>query len=256
MLDLADQISKWIVQNVQHAGAKGAVVGLSGGIDSAVTATLCSRALGANVLGVIMPCESDPHDAEDALLITTRLGITTLTVRLDEPYQALVGGLSDGPRLAYANLKTRLRMASLYFLANTLGYLVVGTGNKTELMVGYFTKYGDGGVDLLPLGGLYKTQVWELARALNLPERIIEKKPTAGLWPGQTDEAELGISYVELDRALQAMPARGADGIPPENIRQVRQWVEASVHKRQPVPVFEAALDLRDGRPGAGEGEK
>ncbi|MDO9541779.1 MAG: NAD+ synthase [Kiritimatiellia bacterium] len=243
MIDLADQISKWIAQNVHDAGAKGTVVGLSGGIDSAVTATLCKKALGTNVLGVIMPCESDPNDEEDALLITTKLGIMTITVRLDETYQALVAGLSDGTRLANANLKTRLRMAILYFLANTLSYLVIGTGNKTELMVGYFTKYGDGGVDILPLGGLYKTQVWELARALNIPERIINKKPSAGLWPGQSDEEELGISYSELDRTLQAINARCTDSIPQENIRQVWQLVESSVHKRRPAPVFEAVTD-------------
>ena len=239
MIDLDDKISKWIAQSVRDSGAKGAVVGLSGGIDSAVTVTLCKKALGTNVLGVIIPCESDPHDQEDALLITTKLGIMTLTVRLDETYQALVPGLSDGTRMANANLKARLRMAILYFLANTLSYLVVGTGNKTELMVGYFTKHGDGGVDILPLGGLYKTQVWELARALNIPDKIINKTPTAGLWLGQSDEEELGISYAELDRTLQAINARCTDSIPQENIRRVWQWVESSAHKRQPAPVFE-----------------
>ena len=243
MIDLRDQISKWIAQSVHDAGAKGAVVGLSGGIDSAVTATLCKKSLGANVLGVIIPCGSDPHDEEDAILITTKLGIMTLTVELDETYQTLVAGLSDGTRLANANLKARLRMTILYFLANTLSYLVVGTGNKTELMVGYFTKYGDGGVDILPLGGLYKTQVWELARALNIPERIINKNPTAGLWPGQSDEDELGMSYVELDRTLQAINTRCTDGISQENIRKVWQWIESSGHKRQRAPVFEAVAD-------------
>lgn len=241
MLALADNISKWIAQNVHAAGARGAVVGLSGGIDSAVTVTLCKQALGADVLGVVMPCESDPDDKEDALLITTKLGVLTLTVRLDETYQALVAGLSDGTHMANANLKARLRMAILYFLANTLSYLVVGTGNKTELMVGYFTKYGDGGVDILPLGGLYKTQVWELARALNIPAKIINKTPSAGLWPGQSDEEELGVSYAELDSVLQAINARYTGNIPQENIRRIWQMVESSAHKRRPAPVFEEA---------------
>ena len=236
---LEDRISNWIAQYVHDAGAKGAVVGLSGGIDSAVTVTLCKKALGTNVLGVVMPCESDPHDQEDALLITTQLGIMTLTVRLDETYQALVAGLSDGTRTAHANLKARLRMAILYFLANTLSYLVVGTGNKTELMVGYFTKHGDGGVDILPLGGLYKTQVWEIARLLNIPDKIINKTPSAGLWPGQSDEEELGISYAELDCILQSINARYTGNIPQEKISRVWKMVEASAHKRRTVPVFD-----------------
>ncbi len=239
MPDLADKISMWIAQNVRDSGARGAVVGLSGGIDSAVTVTLCKRAMGANVLGVIMPCESDPRDKEDALLITTKLGVMTLTVRLDETYRALVSVLSGGTRMAEANLKARLRMSVLYFMANTLSYLVVGTGNRTELAVGYFTKYGDGGADILPLGGLYKTRVWELARALDIPDRIIRKVPTAGLWPGQSDEEELGVSYADLDQALQAVQARSTAGIPEERLRRVRQWVESSAHKRRPAPVFE-----------------
>jgi len=196
-----------------------------------------------------MPCESDPHDKEDALLITTKLGIMTLTVRLDETYRALVAGLSDGTRMANANLKARLRMAILYFLANTFSYLVVGTGNKTELMVGYFTKYGDGGVDILPLGGLYKTQVWKLAHALNIPDKIINKTPTAGLWPGQSDEAELGVSYAELDCTLQAINTRRPDNIPQESIRQVWQWVESSAHKRRPAPVCEVCQEENANEP-------
>ncbi len=241
MQKVADEAVRWISKRVREAGAKGAVVGLSGGIDSAVTATLCARALGANALGVIMPCESDPHDEEDALLITTRLGIATLTVRLDESYQALTAGLSGGTRLAAANLKARLRMTILYFMANTLDYLVAGTGNRTELMVGYFTKFGDGGADILPLGGLYKTQVWELGRALNLPEKIIHKTPTAGLWPGQSDEGELGMTYATLDRVLQALAGGRTENLPLESVRRVRMWIDASAHKRQPAPVFEPA---------------
>lgn len=241
MIKFVDQISSWIAQNVGNAGAKGAVVGLSGGVDSAVTATLCKKALGDNVLGVIMPCESDPHDEGDALLITTTLGITTLTVRLDETFQTIITGLSEGNRLANSGLKARLRMTTLYFLANTLSYLVAGTGNKTELMVGYFTKYGDGGVDMLPLGDLYKTQVWELARALNIPERIVNKTPSAGLWPGQSDEKELGMSYVELDCTLQAIKARCTDGILQETLYRVQRLIETSTHKRSAAPVCEVA---------------
>jgi NAD+ synthase len=122
-------------------------------------------------------------------------------------------GLSADERqrtLAEANMKPRLRMTTLYFFANSLGYLVVGTGNKSELTVGYFTKYGDGGVDLLPIGGLVKAQVRELAEHLEVPRRVIDKPPSAGLWQGQTDEGEMGMSYEELDRYILEGTASGA----------------------------------------------
>jgi len=137
---------------------------------------------------------------------------------------------AETEKLAQANLKPRLRMLTLYYLANRLGYLVVGSGNRSELEVGYFTKYGDGGVDILPLGNLLKSEVWELARYLGIPEEIISKPPSAGLWPGQTDEGELGISYEELDRYLMSGEASA----------EVKQRIEAlsrsSSHKRCPPP--------------------
>ena len=243
---LADRIAEWIVAKAQDAGVKGAVVGLSGGIDSAVTAALCKRALGGHVLGVVMPCESVRADEEDAALVAAELGIPTVTVRLDEPFQALVRELEPAPGLARSNLKPRLRMTTLYYYANSRSYMVVGTGNRTEIMAGYFTKHGDGGVDILPLGGLYKTQVRALARELGLPQRIIDKPPSAGLWEGQTDEGELGISYEELDRALAATSADGQavesgseDGLAPEVLARVREMVARSAHKRALAPVCE-----------------
>jgi NAD+ synthase len=140
--------------------------------------------------------------------------------------------------MALANLKPRLRMTALYYLAQSHNYLVAGTGNLSEIMVGYFTKYGDGGVDFEPLGELYKHEVRALARALGLPESIITRPPTAGLWPGQTDEAELGITYDELDAILAAL-ARGYDsGAPEETVARVWRMVEASAHKRATPPTF------------------
>ncbi len=232
MSRLADRIADWIVARAQEAKVRGAVVGLSGGVDSAVTAALCRRALGENALGVIMPCESDRSDEEDAMHVAIKLGVPTVTVRLDKTFSALAEELSAAPGLARANLKPRLRMAVLYHYANSMSYMVVGTGNRTELMVGYFTKYGDGGADILPLGRLYKTQVRALARELGLPKRIIEKPPSAGLWEEQTDEGELGITYEELDRALEVVESGNGDGIAPDVLERVKGMVNGSAHKR------------------------
>ena len=232
MAMLADRIADWIAAAVQEAGARGAVVGLSGGVDSTLTAALCKQALGENVLGVILPCESDRRDEDDARHAAYKLGMATVTVRLDRPFGALAESLHAVDGLGRANLKPRLRMAVLYHFANTLSYMVVGTGNKTEFMVGYFTKYGDGGADILPLGGLYKTQVWQLARQLGLPRRIIDKPPSAGLWEGQTDEEELGLGYVELDRALSAIESGKTECVAPAMLDRVRGMVDGSAHKR------------------------
>jgi NAD+ synthase len=141
-------------------------------------------------------------------------------------------------RLALANIKPRLRMTTLYYLANRYNGLVVGTGNKTELSIGYFTKYGDGGVDILPLGDLDKTTVRALARQLGVPEPVITKAPSAGLWEGQTDEGEIGITYEELDRALAAIAAGESDSLAPRTVERVASLAAASEHKRRPAPMF------------------
>ena len=205
MPELAEHLSDWIRAEVTAGGGGGAVYGLSGGIDSAVVAALAKLAFPHHTLGVIMPCHSDPQDAEDGALVAHHFGVPSTTVDLGPVYDLLLEQLatcsSDLPesRLATANLKPRLRMTTLYAFANQLGYRVLGTGNRAELTVGYFTKYGDGGADLLPLGSLVKGEVRDLARGLGVPERIIAKPPSAGLWADQTDEAEMGLTYEELD---------------------------------------------------------
>ncbi len=214
----AQRLVEWLRDQVRSAGGEGAVVGLSGGIDSAVVAGLCARAFPGRALGVIMPCHSNPRDAEEARRVAETFGIEVRTVALDEVYDRLLATLAggqevDGRGLAAANLKPRLRMTTLYFQANLRNYLVVGTGNRSELAVGYFTKYGDGGVDLLPLGNLVKSQVRELAVHLGVPQPVIDRPPSAGLWEGQTDEGEMGLTYQVLDRYLltgQADPAVAA----------------------------------------------
>ena len=204
MPELAEHLTDWIRAEVTAGGGCGAVFGLSGGIDSAVVAALAKQAFPHHTLGVVMPCHSDPRDAEDGALVAHHYGVPSATVDLGPVYdlllQQLAGSSSDLPesRLATANLKPRLRMTTLYAFANQLGYRVLGTGNRSELAVGYFTKYGDGGADLLPLGSLVKSEVRDLARSLDVPARIITKPPSAGLWADQTDEAEMGLTYEEL----------------------------------------------------------
>jgi NAD+ synthase len=238
-LPVADRISGWIREQVDRADAKGIVVGLSGGVDSAVVAGLSRRAVGENVLGVLMPCHSQPTDAEYARLVADTFDIKTVTVNLGPVYDTFVSALPEGSDLARANLKPRLRMATLYYIANTRNYLVAGTGNKTELTVGYFTKHGDGGVDILPLGDLYKWQVWQLAREIGVPGPVVHRPPTAGLWPGQTDEGEMGITYAALDAILAALAEGEEPDADPGDVARVRRMIAASGHKRALPPICE-----------------
>jgi NAD+ synthase len=223
---------------LELADAKGFVVGLSGGIDSAVTAGLCKRAAGGEVLGVWMPCHSVPEDQVYARMAADALGIDLLTVDLSPVYDAFVAALPQGNEMADANLKPRLRMSTVYYLAQSHHYLVAGTGNKPELMVGYFTKYGDGGVDIEPLGRLYKREVRELGRVLGVPQPVIDRAPSPGLWPGQTDEGEMGITYDEIDAILAAWEADQEPDLPVDRIAKVKGMVARSMHKREMPPSF------------------
>ncbi len=236
------------VKNVlDHSGCNGIVLGISGGIDSATVASLCVRAVGASrVLGLIMPSSFTPsEDVRDAEELASGLGIKKYVIDISDAQNFISRLYIDDNKLsqlAYGNIAPRLRMTLLYLYANSRGLLVVGTSNKSELLVGYFTKYGDGGADILPIGDLYKTHVRELALWLGIPQRIIDKKPSAGLWPGQTDEEELGITYRELDLILYALidmrlsteEASAKTGIEIDKVRRVHYMVERSEHKRKP----------------------
>jgi len=250
-MSLPDEIAAWLRERLDAAGADGFVFGLSGGVDSATAAALATRAVGPQrVLAALMPCYSQPQDAHLAHLVADSFGIPTLTVDLGAAYDALTAALppSDHP-LAAANVKPRLRMTALYYLAQSRNYLVLGSGNKSEILVGYSTKYGDGGVDLLPMGNLYKTQVWELARHLGVPQPVIDRPPTAGLWPGQTDEGEMGITYAELDRVLAAIERGNTTGIESATLDKVQHMVSRSAHKRAMPPMFEPQDILTAARP-------
>jgi NAD+ synthase len=246
----AASIVDWLRQRATAAGAGGFVVGLSGGIDSAVVAGLCQRAMPRQVIGLIMPCGSDPRDEEDARLVADQFGITAAKIDLEPAYETLAGelgavvanlradapaharGASDSARVPLANVRARLRMTALYFLANSLGYLVAGTGNRSELTIGYFTKHGDGGVDVLPIGHLFKSDVRQLAKDLGIPQSIVDKAPSAGLWVGQTDEAEMGFGYADLERYLSS----GPEAVSPALALRLERSIRASEHKRSLPP--------------------
>ena len=233
MKQVCEKIEKWIRERTNEAGAKGCVVGMSGGVDSSVVAVLVKRALANRMLGLILPCDSDPKDREHALMVAERFGIRTREVDLTGVYHMLVGMLPRADVRTRGNLKARLRMLILYYFANKNRYLVLGTGNRSELLLGYFTKYGDGGVDLLPLGGLYKTQVIELAKYLNIPKEIIEKEPSAGLYPKQTDRRELGFSYEKLDKILQDIERKEMFYSDVKDFLRLKEMIKKSEHKRR-----------------------
>jgi len=228
------KIIKWLRMQVKQARAKGIVLGLSGGVDSCVVASLAKEAVGKdNVLALILPIHSHSQDLIDAKLMAKNLGIKTKVIDLSASYDNLIKVLPNGSCLAQANLKPRLRMLIIYYFANKFNYLVCGTGNKSEISVGYFTKFGDGGADLLPIGDLLKKQVRQLAKELGVPDHIIAKPPTAGLWPGQTDESEMGITYPELDDILERLENNRRQILSQNKVNKVKQMIRCSGHKRQ-----------------------
>ncbi|ODS50820.1 MAG: NAD+ synthase [Halanaerobium sp. 4-GBenrich] len=217
---IESNLINWIREKVHDAGCQGAVIGLSGGIDSSVTSLLCQKAFPENTLGIIMPCFSNPEDKVDAVKHAEKFSIKYKEIDLSAPYQKLLQTINKydseavleevinnknlaaaqgSLKLALANMKPRLRMTLLYYYANLNNYLVVGTDNRSELKLGYFTKYGDGGIDIAPLGNLVKLEVRGLARKMGIDQKIITKKPSAGLWNGQSDQDEIGLSYREID---------------------------------------------------------
>ncbi|MCD6093798.1 MAG: NAD+ synthase [Candidatus Omnitrophica bacterium] len=239
MDSIIDEIVVWLKEEVRRAGKKGIVFGLSGGVDSACLAALAKRAFPDNSLGLIMPCKESSADVEFAVKLADRLDLTAKKIILDKPYESLLETLPlTENKIAKANLKPRLRMLILYYFANIYNYLVVGTSNKSEITIGYYTKYGDGGVDLLPLAEFYKTEVRELAKELGIPKEIILRKPSAGLWSGQFDEDEIGMSYSELDEIIRAIERRNTGDIDKSKLNKVIKMMEGSRHKSRAIPVF------------------
>jgi len=227
---------EWLRKKVNDANAKGIVIGLSGGIDSAVSSVLAKKAFPDNVLGLIMPCYSNEQDKKDAIMVAEKFSINYKIKELDSLYNNFKNTVNaneefKNSNLALANVKPRLRMVTLYYYSALNNYLVLGTDNWSELKVGYFTKYGDGGIDLTILGRLVKTEVRELAKHLGIPKEIINKKPSAGLWEGQTDEEEMGLSYDELDHYI--LTGKGE----PKIKEKIEKLAAKNKHKMDPIPI-------------------
>lgn len=231
-------IECWLRGKLKESKMKGFIIGNSGGMDSAVVLALCKRVTD-NVLGVMMPCGNVSTDAEHGRLMADKFGIENITIDLTEVYNTEVTslmtavGLSGISDLAKTNIKPRLRMTTLYAIAQSKSYLVVGTGNLSERTMGYFTKWGDGASDLNPLGNLTKTEVYALGEYLGIPEQITGKKPSAGLYKGQTDEEEMGVSYAEIDEYI-------LEGRTNEKAQEVVERQEReTAHKRRKIPIYE-----------------
>lgn len=248
----ASRIIESFIKSYVEERAKGVVIGLSGGLDSSVVATLCTRALGKDrVLGLMLPeRQSSAEDVRDAALVCEKLGIKYECLDISEIVDVLRETLEKKPDIkALANLKARARMIVLYYYANTMNLMVAGTSNKSEIVVGYYTKYGDGGSDFLPIGDLYKTQVRQLASYLGIPRHIIKKVPTAGLWKGQADEKEMGIKYEKLDKVLRGfeleLPSEriaGLADVSEKEVKRIKKLHENSRHKRQMPPIPKIGL--------------
>ena len=243
--DDVNQLKSFLKSTVAKTGAKGVVIGLSGGIDSAVVTKLCADAIGPEkVLNVFMPSRGTPAgDYKVTSDLASLWGTEYRVVDVSPAVDALAATLltdAETP-LERGNISARCRMIVLYNLAKKRRYLVIGTSNQSEIMMGYFTKFGDGACDVTLLANMYKTQVRQIAALIGVPQPIIDKPPSAGLWEGQTDESDMGIKYEDLDKILHSMEMDRTDsqisadtGLPKEQVADIRRQVRMMEHKRLP----------------------
>jgi len=236
--DIADLICNLLKDTIEKSRGHGFVVGISGGVDSALVAALCARTLGpSRVLGIFMPSDvTPPADVADVSDLANSLAIRVETIPIGhivDQYRNIPGFVETSYLLG--NLMARTRMAVLYYRANRDSYLVCGTSNRTEFILGYCTKYGDNAADVQPIVHLLKSEVWDLARYLGVPDSIITRAPSAGLWHGQTDEGELGLSYSEIDAAIRSLDQKGWN---PESEVEKKVVSRCAVawHKQNPAP--------------------
>ncbi len=242
-------IKEFIRKTVEASGASGVVIGLSGGSDSSVTAALAVRALGADrVKALRLPDrESSKESLEIAGKVADALGIEVVTIDITPMVESFLKALGltyeTAPKIVKGNIKVRSRMVTLYAFANKEGRLVLGTSDRSEWLIGYFTKWGDGCADLYPIIGLYKTQVMEFGKWLGLPEEAVTRPPTPDLWPGHTAYEELGVTYDLIDEVLYRVFDEGIPpekvpevaGVPEKVVKRVMELHKASEHKRTPL---------------------
>ncbi|TCP95607.1 NH(3)-dependent NAD(+) synthetase [Cricetibacter osteomyelitidis] len=238
MQNYLNYLVNWLEAQRQEYGAKGYVVGISGGVDSAVVAHLLMRT-GSPVQGIILPsATTSQQDISDAFAVAKSAGCPVMEVPITATYDAFMQSMqplfnetANRQNVIAGNVQARLRMTALFAYAQSHQAIVVGTDNAAEWLTGYFTKFGDGGVDVAPLLQLRKEQVYELARLLNVPQQVLDKSPSAGLWQGQTDESEMGVSYAEIDAFLRG------EKVSEQAQKQIDFWHNRSHHKRRMAPV-------------------
>lgn len=241
---IRDNYVKWLKDKLAETHAKGFMIGISGGVDSALVAALIKQAAPSNSMGLIMPCYSSEEDVAHGKMVAEQIGIEHRVVDIAPAHRSIMDALSfdnglgkeAALRSSDSNLRARLRMAALYAEANYRNYLVVGTDNAAELLIGYFTKYGDGGVDLILPGALLKCEVYHMARVMGLPKEVIYKAPSAGLWQGQTDEGEIGLSYDIIDSYILG------EDVGPDARAKIERMHLVSEHKRNVPPQPDESL--------------
>ncbi len=257
-----EYLANFLSSYLEETGARGYVVGLSGGVDSSTTLGLTVKAVGPDkVTALIMPdtTVTPPEDVEDAKKVAELFGVKTVTVKIDPLVEVYRSALpfyegTEQDRVPLGNTRARIRMTILYYYANKYNYLVLGTGDRSEILIGYFTKYGDGAVDVAPLAVLYKSQVRRLAVHLGVPEKVAFKPSSPRLWPGHLAEAELGVSYNDVDLVLHAHFDRGISvediprvtGVSEDKVKAIMSKVQESRHKRElpRTPSIEPILEL------------
>ena len=243
-------IANWMREYLEKSGCGGYVCGISGGVDSALIASLCCKAIDkGNFIGIYLPCESSPIMETDALQLAENLGIELRVFNLIGSYNAIMKELEKGgetvSRLTKSNTKARLRMTYLFAIANQYNYLVCGTGNKSELDIGYCTVGGDNCVSIEPMGNYYKTEIYKIAELMpEIPKNILTKKPSADLYENQTDEEEIGMTYKQLDKNLQNYHRNYGtwfdfkDGATEEEFNKVVSMIEKAVYKNEIPPRY------------------